>query len=107
MYLHAPDDTPILEGVDGLSRDVAAEVSGAVSSPLVRDRATQLARALGWELTVDAFASESNSLLPHFFARYTEQLAEVENAFVVGDWDRSTCPFCGCCHREVLSRFRP
>ena len=48
VYLHAPGDTLIMEGVDGLSRDIAAEVSGPVSSPLVRDRAAQLVRALGW-----------------------------------------------------------
>ena len=107
LFLHAPGDLLILEGVDGLSREVASEVSGPTSSPLVRDRATQLARALGWELTVDAFASESNTLLPRFFARYAEPQAEAEDAFAVGDWDRSTCPFCGRCHREVLFAFPP
>ena len=75
LFLHAPGDLLILEGVDGLSREVASEVSGPTSSPLVRDRATQLARALGWELTVDAFASESNTLLPRFFARRTAALS--------------------------------
>ena len=25
----------------------------------------------------------------------------------MGDWDRSTCPFCGCCHREFLYAFPP
>jgi hypothetical protein len=43
LFLHAPGDELILEGVDSLSRDVAAEVSGPVSSPLVRDRAMLLA----------------------------------------------------------------
>jgi hypothetical protein len=107
LYLHAPGDALVAEGVDGLSRETATEVAGPVSSPLVRDRAVQLARALGWELTVDAFASESNSLLPRFSARYAEPRAEVEDAFSVGDWDRSLCPFCGCCHREVLYAFLP
>ncbi len=102
MFLHAPGDKLILEGVDSLSRDVAEEVSGPVSSPLVRDRTTLLAQALGWVLTIDAFASETKSLPPHFFDRYAEPRAEVEDAFAVGDWDRSLCPFCGRCHREVL-----
>ena len=88
LYLHAPGDKLVLEGVDGLSRDVAAEVSGPVSSQLVRDRATQLAQALGRDLAV-AFASKSNSLLPRFFARYAEPRAEVEDAFAVREWDRS------------------
>ncbi len=82
------------EGVDGLSRKTAADVAGPVSSPLVRSHADLLARSLGWELTVDAFASEANSLLPRFFARYAEPRAEVEDAFEVNDWDRSTCPAC-------------
>ena len=107
LYLLAPGELLIHEGVDGLSRDVAAEVSGPVSSLLVRDRATQLARALGWALTVDTFASESNTLLPRFIARYAEPRAEVEDAFAAGNWDRSTCPFCGRCHREVLFAFPP
>jgi hypothetical protein len=76
LYLHAPGDKLILESVDGLSRDVAAEVSEPDSSPLVRDRATLLAQALGWVHTVDAVASETNSLLPRFFARYAEPRAE-------------------------------
>ncbi len=66
-------------------------MSGPVSSQLVRDRATLLAQALGWVLTVDAFASETNSLLPRFFASYEEPLAEFEDAFAIGDWDSSLC----------------
>jgi hypothetical protein len=85
LFLHAPGNELILQGVDSLSRDVAAEVSGQVSSPLVRDRAMLLAQALGWVLTVDAFVSETNSLLRRFFARYAEPQAEVEDAFAVGD----------------------
>ena len=29
------------------------------------------------------------------------------HGFAVGDWDRSTCPFCGRRHREVLFAFPP
>jgi hypothetical protein len=107
LFLHAPGSALVPEGVDGLSRDTAAEVAGPVSSPLVRHRASALAQALGWELTVDAFASESNSLLPRFFARYAEPQAEAEDAFAVGDWDRSRCPFCGLLQRETLYAFPP
>jgi hypothetical protein len=46
-------------------------------------------------------------MLPHFFARYAEPRAEAEDAFAVGDWDRSRCPFCGLCQREVLYAFPP
>ena len=61
----------------------------------------------GWALTVDAFASEANSLLPRFFARYAEPRAEVEDAFTVPDWTGSSCPTCGCSHRETLFAFPP
>jgi hypothetical protein len=92
--------------VDGLSLETAADVAGPVSSPLVRSDA-DLARSLGWELTVDAFASEANSLLPRFFARYAEPLAEAEEAFEVNDWDRSACPSCRGVHHETLFAFPP
>jgi len=58
-------------------------------------------------LTVDAFASKSNSLLPRFFARYAEPDAEAEDAFTVPDWARSLCPSCDHCHRETLFAFPP
>ncbi len=37
-------------------------------------------------MTVDAFTSESNSVLPRFFTCYAEPAAEVEDAFAVQDW---------------------
>jgi hypothetical protein len=61
----------------------------------------------GWPLTVDAFASESNSLLPRLFARYAEPSAEAEDAFTVPSWACSTCPACGALHRETLFAFPP
>jgi hypothetical protein len=36
-----------------------------------------------------------------------EPRAEAEDAFEVGDWDRSVCPGCGNTHREVLFAFPP
>ena len=100
-------DRRIEEGIDKLSRDDTAEVAGPSSSQLVRDHALRLAQEQGWTLTVDAFASESNAVLPRFFARYAEPRAEAEDAFAVNDWDRSTCPACGRCHREALFAFPP
>jgi hypothetical protein len=58
-------------------------------------------------LTVDAFASESNSLIPRFFARFAEPRAEAEDAFTVPSWACSTCPTCGALHRETLFAFPP
>ena len=70
LHLHAPGRVLVAEGVDDYSRSGASEVAGPVSSDHVRDQARLLASLCGWTLTVDAFASESNSLLPRFFARY-------------------------------------
>ena len=53
-------------------------------------------------MTVDAFTSKSNSLLPRFFARYAEPDAEAEAALTVPDWARSFCPSSDHSHRETL-----
>ena len=107
LHLHAPGRVLVDEGVDDHSRAGALEVSGPVSTPRVRDLALRLAAACGWTLTVDAFASHSNALLPRFFARYAEPSAEAEDAFTVPDWACSTCPACGLSHRETLFAFPP
>ena len=102
MFLHAPGRTLVDEGVDELSRARALEVAGPVSSPFLRERVRALARRLDWQLTVDAFATESNAFLPRFFARYAEPAAEAEDAFTVPDWAFSRCPHCDRLHRETL-----
>ena len=107
LHLHAPGRVLIDEGVDDHSRSGALAVAGPASSDRVRQRSHQLAASCGWSLTIDAFASEANSLLPRFFARYAEPSAEVEDAFTVPDWDRSICPSCGLLHRETLFAFPP
>ena len=107
LTLHAPGRVLVDEGVDDHSRAGALEVAGPVSSPLVRRRALALAASCGWSLTLDVFASATNSLLPRFFARYAEPAAEAEDAFTVPDWACSTCPACGCPHRESLFAFPP
>ena len=45
LFLHAPGDRLIEEGIDTLSRDDAAEVAGPASSQLVRDHALRRNRA--------------------------------------------------------------
>jgi hypothetical protein len=76
LTLHAPGRVLVEEGVDDHSRAGALDVSGPVSSRGVRQRVLALAASCGWSLTVDAFTSASNSLLPRFFARYAEPTAE-------------------------------
>ena len=79
----------------------------AAPPPLLHSKALQLAKLYGWRLIIDAFASESNSLLPRFFAPYAEPAAESEDAFTACDWDQSTCPKCGLAHREALFAYLP
>jgi hypothetical protein len=107
LHLHAPGTTLIEEGVDDLSRDAAAAAAGPVSGPRVRAAIDTLARALGWSVTIDAFASASNALVPRFFAQFAEPQAEVEDAFSANDWGCSLCPVCGHTHRETLFAFPP
>ena len=107
LTLHAPGRVLVEEGVDDHSRSGALEIAGPVSSRLARQRALNLAASCGWTLTVDAFASAANSLLPRFFARYAEPSAEAEDAFTVPDWAVSACPACGCDHHETLFAFPP
>ncbi len=107
IYLHAPGHVLVEEGVDDHSRAGALDVARPANSSLVRDQSLKLAKACGWTLMVDAFASKSNRLLPRFFARYAEPDAEAEKAFTVPDRARIACPSCGRCHRETLFAFPP
>ena len=107
LHLHAPGRVLVAEGVDDHSRAGAADVARPASSQRVRNLVRALAAECGWTLTLDAFASESNTLLPRFFARYAEPRAEVEDAFTVPDWAFSVCPACGQSHRETMFAYPP
>ena len=107
LHLHAPGRTLVEEGVDDLSRAGALDVAGPASSPFLREQMLRLAKAVGWSVTVDVFASESNAVVPRFFARYAEPSAEAEDAFTVPDWAFSRCPRCAQLHRETLFAYPP
>ncbi len=78
--------------MDDLSRDLALEVAGPTSGPLLCSKVLQLAQLHGWHLTIDAFTLESNTLLQCFFAHYAEPAAESEDAFTVTDWIKPPAP---------------
>jgi hypothetical protein len=107
LYLHAPGSVLVAEGIDAHSRDGALEVTGPTCGPRIRALAHHLALTCSWIITVDAFASQSNCLVPRFFARYAEHAAEAEDAFTVPDWAYSVCPACSLAHRETLFAFPP
>ena len=68
LFLHAPGKTLVAERVDEASHDGAKEVRGPAATGRLREAVFELA-AQGWNITVDLFASVSNSLVPRFFAR--------------------------------------
>ena len=52
-------------------------------------------------------ATADNAIVPRFFARHAESLAEGQDALTQPDWGRSLCPHCGLVHREFAFVFPP
>jgi hypothetical protein len=70
-----------------------AGVSAAL--PALRERvAAEAVRWLGAPLSLDLFATADNALVPRFFSRFPEPLAEGIDALAQPDWGRSCCPHC-------------
>ena len=107
LFLHAPGNVLIEEGVDAASRVLAERVRGPASSPELARLIRSAAAALGWTLSLDVFASSANALTARFFALYDEPGAEHRDAFSAPDWNSSDCPHCARRHREVLLLFPP
>ena len=107
LFLHAPGEVLKAEGVDGLSREVAQELRCVESTPALRDLVSAEAARLGERITVDLFASADNALVPRFYARYAEPLAEGVDALAQPDWGWSQCCACGQRHREFCFVFPP
>jgi hypothetical protein len=106
-YLHIPGEVMKAEGVDDLSRASARELRQSESTAELRRIVTQEATRLGATVSVDLFATADNALVPRFFARYPEPLAEGVDALSQPDWGRSLCPHCGTVHRECAFAFPP
>jgi hypothetical protein len=107
LYLHAPGKALIEEGVDDASRRLASAIAGPACSEALRRQVHELASLVGWEITLDAFASASNRLVPRYFSEFAEPLSEAVDALAVTDWHSSSCPHCGGIHRETLFAFPP
>ena len=107
LFLHAPGEVLKAEGVDGLSRESAQELRCSESGPALRALVSDEAARLGERFTVDLFASADNALVPRFYARYAEPLAEAVDALVQTDWGWSLCSACGQRHREFCFVFPP
>jgi hypothetical protein len=112
---HVPGLTLIAEGIDGASRAGTVLGPGAnlvsILGPSVSDslwaQIRQAASTAGWVITVDAFATESNTRADRFWSCHHEPGAEAIDALSILDWSSSLCPTCGSLHQEVLYAFPP
>ena len=95
------------EGVDALSRDTAQAQRTSESTDELRRIVIKEAERLGAVLSIDLFATADNAIVPRFFARLPEPLAEGVDALAQPDWGRSHCPQCGQDHRECAFAFPP
>jgi hypothetical protein len=69
--------------------------------------AAEAERWLGAPLSLDLFATAVNALVPSFFARFPEQLAEGVDALAQPVWGRSRRTDCGALHWECAFAFPP
>ena len=106
-FLHAPGVTMKAEGIDGLSREVAEQRRWGESTRALRDLVHAEAAALGETISIDLFATAENTLVPRFFARHPEHLAEGADALAQPDWGQSLCPHCQQRHREFAFAYPP
>ena len=107
LYLHAPGEVLKAEGVDDLSRSVAQDRRASESLPALRRIVASETARLGMAISLDLFAASDNTLVPRFYARYPEPLAEAADALAQLDWGRSLCPHCQRLHRECVFVFPP
>ncbi len=105
LYLHVPGVKA--GGVDDLSRSAARARLASESTAALRQIVTAEAERLGDLISLDLFATSDNTLVPWFFARYPEPLAEGADALAQLDWGQSRCPHCGRLHHECAYAFPP
>ena len=106
LCLHAPGAVLKAEGVDCLFRETARARRASESLPALRRVVmAEATRRLGSPISLDLFATADNTLVPCFFARHPEPLAEGADALAKPDWGLSRCS-CGLMHRECVFAFR-
>ena len=85
----------------------------AISSPdpavsdVLWSSVLRVSAAVGWRITVDAFATESNASAPRYWSPHPEPGSEAVDALSILDWAVSSCPVCGADHRETIYAFPP
>ena len=107
LFLHAPGEIMKVEGVDDLSRAVAADRWACESNSELCAIAVKENSKLGERFFIDLFATADNAIVPRFFASHAESLAEGQGAPAHPDWGRSLCSHCGLVHLEFAYVFPP
>jgi hypothetical protein len=96
--LHALADRTVLIRSDctgAISALRKGSIRASASTPALREKVVAEAeRWLGAPLSLDLFATADNALVPLFFSRFPEPLAEGIDALAQPDWGRSRCPHC-------------
>jgi len=113
--LHVPGLALMAEGIDGASRAGHAfgqgmnveEIRGPSITDQLWNRIQALADQQGWKLTIDLFATASNSRTDRYVSWFPEPDAEAYDAFSMGSWASSTCPMCGQVHQEAFYAYPP
>ena len=92
-YLHAPGTVMKAERVDDLSRAAARAIRASASTRVLRDIvAAEAERWLGMPLWLDPFATAVDALVPWFFWRFPEPLAEGADALARPVWGPPSLP---------------
>ena len=71
LFLHAPGRDLIEEGIDRLSRDVALFLRGPSCNASLRLLISNTAVSLHWILSVDLFATSTNTLTPRLIQGFS------------------------------------
>ena len=93
------------DGIDEASRGKALHVAGPACSDVLRHRVHALEARFGWKITIDAFASLCDRVVPRYCS--VESDAEAVDALSVMDLNCSVYPVCGLVHRKTLFAFPP
>ena len=84
LCLYAPGAVLTAEGVDGLSRETARARRTSESLPaLQRGVMAEATRRLGSPISLDLSVTTDNTLVPRFFARHRELLAEGAGGHII------------------------
>ena len=98
LCMYAPGAVLTAEGVDGLSQETARARRVSESLPALRRVVmAEATRRLGNPISLDLFATADNTLVrrvvPRFFARHPEPLAEVRNVGTRKEHGKGTSSF--------------